>query len=322
MRLWEVVKMDKKQLNIIRDGKGFIAVFDQVGEVIPDILERYGISKDEYNTEKEMFNLINEMRTRIITSPGFSSEHIVGVILSEHTMNNKIKGKFTANYLWENKRILSILKIDQGREDKDNGVQLMKPMSNLDELLAEAKKQKIFGIKMHSVIYSANKKGIREIVAQQFEYGKRIYEAGFIPILEPEIKVHSEDKAESEKILKAEIMKKLEGLNQEKFMIRVAVPDKPNFYEEIIKHPNILRVIALLENYSQEEAVNKLAKNDNLLASFSKALLHNLHVNQNDEKFNSVLKEVSEKIYQASISYVLYLHPIATTQLIPITNKL
>ena len=314
--------MDKKQLKRIKNRKGFIAALDQNSSRIPDILKKYGISEVEYNSEEEMYNFVHEMRTRIISSPGFTSEHILGVILSEHTMNNKIKGKFTADYLWENKGILSILKVDQDKEEKENDVQLMKPLTNLDYILSEAKRQNVFGVKIHSVIYGANKDGIKDIVSQQFQYGKKIYDAGFIPLLEIEIDNHSENKAESEKILKTEIMKHLKFLDEEVFMFRVSIPAKPNFYKAVTENPNVLGVVALLEGYTQEDAVNKLANNDNMIAGFSKALLKNLHVDQDDEKFHSVLKAAAEKIYQISLSYVLYLHPIATTQLIPITNKL
>lgn len=294
--------MDKKQLDLMKNGKGFIAALDQSGGSTPGALEGYGIPEHEYDTEEEMFNLIHEMRTRVITSPAFSSEHILGAILFKHTMNNKMEGKFTADYLWEDKGILPILKVDQGKEDKENGVQLMKPMTKLDDLLAEAEKHNIFGTKMRSVIHSANEKGIKDIVAQQFEYGKKIYDAGFIPILEPEINIHSEDKAESEKIMKAEIMKHLEGLDDETFMFKISLPDEPGFYKEVIEHPNVLRVVALSGGYSQKDAVDKLAKNHNMIASFSRALLQDLHVDQDDEEFNSVLKAATEKIYQASIT--------------------
>ena len=294
--------MDKKQLDLMKNGKGFIAALDQSGGSTPGALEGYGIPEHEYDTEKEMFNLIHEMRTRVITSPAFSSEHILGAILFKHTMNNKMEGKFTADYLWEDKGILPILKVDQGKEDKENGVQLMKPMTKLDDLLAEAEKHNIFGTKMRSVIHSANEEGIKDIVAQQFEYGKKIYDAGFIPILEPEINIHSEDKAESEKIMKAEIMKHLEGLDDETFMFKISLPDEPGFYKEVIEHPNVLRVVALSGGYSQKDAVDKLAKNHDMIASFSRALLQDLHVDQDDEEFNSVLKAATEKIYQASIT--------------------
>lgn len=294
--------MDKKQLELMKNGQGFIAAMDQSGGSTPGALEGYGISEDEYNTDEEMFNFIHGMRTRVITSPAFSSEHILGAILFKHTMNNKMEGKYTADYLWEKKGILPILKVDQGKEEKKDGVQLMKPMTKLDELLAEAEKHNIFGTKMRSVIHSANEKGIKDIVAQQFEYGKKIYDAGFIPILEPEIDIHSQDKAESEKILKAEIIKHLEKLDQERYIFKVSLPDMPDFYKEIIEHPNVLRVVALSGGYSQEDAVNKLAKNHNMIASFSRALLQDLHVDQKDEKFNSVLAAAIDKIYQASVT--------------------
>lgn len=312
--------MDNKQLNLIEKSEGFIAVLDQRGSSIPDVLKGYGITNDEYATEEEMFKHIHEMRTRVMTSPGFTSEHILGVILAEHTMNNKIKGKYTADYLWEDKRILSILNIDQGTEEKENGVRLMKPITKLNYLVSEAQKHNVFGMKMGSEIHSANKKGIKDIVSQQFQYGKKIYAAGFIPVLE--IDVNRGSKAESEEILKTEILKHLEGLDEEVFIFRLSIPDKSDFYKEITEHPNVAGVVALLESYSQENAVNKLAKNQNLIASFSKVLLQDLHIDQNDEKFDSVLNRVVEKIYQVSLSYVLYLHPISTPHVIPLTNKL
>jgi fructose-bisphosphate aldolase class I len=242
------------------------------------------------------------MRSRVITSSSFSSDYILGAILFKHTMNNKMKGKYTAEYLWQEKGILPILKVDQGKEEKENGVQLMKPMTELDDLLKEAKNHNIFGTKMRSVIHSANHRGIKEIAAQQFEYGKKIYEAGFIPILEPEVNIKSEDKFESEKILKEEILKLLEILNYEQYIFKLSLPDQPDFYQEIIEHPNVVRVVALSGGYSQKEAVNKLAKNHKMIASFSRALLQDLRVDQSEEEFDQVLKETVSKIYQASIS--------------------
>ncbi len=294
--------MDQKQLDLMKNGKGFIAALDQSGGSTPGALEGYGIAEDEYKTDEEMFDLIHAMRTRVITSPSFSSEHILGSILFKHTMNNKMEGKYTADYLWEEKGILPILKVDEGKEEKENGVQLMKKMVELDDLLAEATEYNIFGTKMRSVIHSANPQGIKEIAAQQFEYGKKIYDAGFIPILEPEVNIHSEDKAESEKILKEEIMKLLKDLDDEKFMFKLSIPSEADFYKEVIEHPNVVRVVALSGGYSQKDAVDKLAENHNMIASFSRALLQDLHVDQSDKEFDNVLKDAVVKIYEASIT--------------------
>jgi fructose-bisphosphate aldolase class I len=298
----EEILMDKKQVDLIKNGKGFIAAMDQSGGSTPGALAGYGIKKDEYQTEAEMFELVHAMRTRVITSPAFSSEHILGAILFKHTMNNKMEGKYTADYLWQEKGILPILKVDQGKEEKKNGVQLMKPMTELDDLLKEAADYNIFGTKMRSVIHSANPRGIKEIVAQQFEYGKKIYDAGFIPILEPEVNIKSEDKLESEKILKAEILSLLAKLDDEQFIFKLSIPEQPNFYQEIIEHPNVVRLVALSGGYSQKEAVNRLSKNNNMIASFSRALLQDLKVDQSEEEFNRILKDAVVKIYQASIT--------------------
>lgn len=292
--------MNKKQIDLMKNGKGFVAALDQSGGSTPGALEGYGIKEDEYKTEKEMFDLIHAMRKRVITSPSFSSEQILAAILFKHTMNNKMEGKYTAEYLWEEKGILPILKVDQGKEEKENGVQLMKPMTKLDDLLKEAKKHNVFGTKMRSVIHSANPKGIKDIVAQQFEYGKKIYDAGFIPILEPEVNINSKDKLESEKILKEEILKLLQDLEDEKYIFKLSIPSQADFYKEIIEHPNVVRVVALSGGYSQEDAVDKLSENHNMIASFSRALLQDLNVEQSDKEFDRVLKDAVMKIYKAS----------------------
>jgi fructose-bisphosphate aldolase class I len=250
-----------------------------------------------------MFDLIHQMRTRVITSPSFSSEHIIGAILFKQTMERKMKGKYTADYLWEEKGVVPILKVDQGKEDRENGVQLMKKMTELDDLLKKAKKYNIFATKMRSVIYSADQKGIKDIVAQQFEYGKRIFKAGFVPILEPEVSIKSEEKAECEKIMKKEIKKYLAELTEDEIIIfKLTPPEEANFYRELIEYPNVLRVAALSGGYSQKVAVEKLAANKGMIASFSRALLQDLHVDQTDKEFDEVLKKAIEKIYQASIT--------------------
>ncbi len=295
--------MNKKQYDVMKNAKGFIAALDQSGGSTPGALKGYGISEDEYDSTEEMFDLIHQMRTRVVTSPAFTSEHIIGAILFKQTMERKVEGKYTADYLWDEKGIVPILKVDQGKEDKKNGVQLMKEMTGLDDLLKKAKKYNVFATKMRSVIHSANTEGIREIVVQQFEYGKRISEAGFVPILEPEVNIHSEDKADSEKIMKKEIMKHLKDLSDDQIIIfKLTLPSEPEFYKELIEHPNVLRIAALSGGYSQKDAVDKLAANHSMIASFSRALLQDLNVDQSDEEFDKVLKDAIAKIYKASIS--------------------
>jgi fructose-bisphosphate aldolase class I len=295
--------MNKKQYDVMKNEKGFIAALDQSGGSTPGALKGYGISESEYNGTEEMFDLIHQMRSRVITSPVFSSEHILGAILFKQTMERKVEGKYTADYLWEEKGILPILKVDQGKEGKKNGVQLMKEMTELDELLKKAKKYNVFATKMRSVIHSADAEGIKEIVAQQFEYGKRISEAGFVPILEPEVNINSQDKAECEKIMKKEIMQNMKDLDDEHLIIfKLTLPSQPDFYKELIEHPNVVRVAALSGGYSQKEAVDKLAENHGMIASFSRALLQDLNVDQTDEEFDQVLKDAIVKIYNASIS--------------------
>ena len=293
--------MNKKQLDLMKNADGFIAALDQSGGSTPGALEGYGIPETEYDSTEKMFDLVHEMRTRIITSPSFSSDYILGTILFKHTMENKMEGKYTADYLWEEKGILPILKVDEGKEEKANGVQLMKEMKELDGLLKKAEKHNIFGTKMRSVIHSANKQGIKEIVEQQFEYGKKTFAAGFIPILEPEINIHSDEKVECEKIMKEEIIKNLAKLDaEETIMFKLTLPEEPNFYKEIIEDPHVLRVVALSGGYSQEEAVTKLRENNGMIASFSRALLQDIHVDQSDEEFDKILNDAVIKIFEAS----------------------
>jgi len=295
--------MDKKKVDIMKNGKGFIAALDQSGGSTPKALRGYGIGEDQYNTEEKMFDLVHEMRTRIVSSPKFTSEHILAAILFEQTMDRKVKGMYTGDYLWEEKGILPILKVDKGLADLENGVQLMKPITDLDSKLERAKERNIFGTKMRSVIKEANVEGIKKIVAQQFEYGKKIIESGLVPILEPEVDINSKDKSESEKIMKEEILKHLDKLNEDQvLMFKLSIPDEADFYEEIIKHPNVMRVVALSGGYSREEAVEKLSRNHGLIASFSRALLEGLDVSQNDDEFNEMLGNSIKKIYKASIT--------------------
>lgn len=295
--------MNQDQLKLMKDSKGFIAALDQSGGSSPKALAGYGIAEDQYDSEEKMFDLIHEMRARVITSPSFSSEYILGAILFKQTMERDIDGIKTADYLWNKKRIIPFLKVDQGKEKRKDDVLLMKKMTKLDELLKKAKKHNIFGTKMRSVIKRANPVGIKKIVEQQFEYGKKIIDAGFIPILEPEVDIYSEDKDKSEKLLKNEVLKYLDKLSKnELIMLKLSIPDEKDFYLDLIKHPNVLRVVALSGGYSQKEAVEKLAENHRLIASFSRALLQNLRVDQSEEEFNNELKQAVEKIYKASIT--------------------
>lgn len=295
--------MNKEQYDFMKNGRGFIAALDQSGGSTPGALEGYGIPESEYDSREKMFELIHQMRSRVVSSPHFSSDHILGAILFKQTMASKVEGKYTADYLWEEKGVIPILKVDEGKQERKDGVQLMKEMVELDELLERAEKHNIFATKMRSVIYDADEKGIKEIVAQQFEYGKKIAAAGFVPILEPEIDIHSEEKAAAEKIMKKEIKKHLKKLaDDEIIMFKLTLPEEPNFYSELIEDPNVLRVVALSGGYSQKEAAEKLAANNGVIASFSRALLQDLHVDQSEEEFNQTLKKAVEKIYQASIT--------------------
>lgn len=294
--------MNKEQFDIVKNRKGFIAALDQSGGSTPKALALYGIQEDSYNGEEEMFTLVHEMRSRIITSPAFSSEHILGAILFEQTMDRKVDGLYTADYLWEEKRIVPFLKVDKGLDAEADGVQLMKPNPDLDTLLVHANERHIFGTKMRSVIKSANREGIKKVVAQQFEVGKQIIAAGLIPIIEPEVDIHSADKAESETILKEELVLALDTLNPNQFvMLKLSIPSIDDFYKELIAHPQVVRVVALSGGYSREEANEKLTHNPGLIASFSRALSEGLSAGMTDDEFRTTLAESIQSIYDASI---------------------
>lgn len=291
------------QLERMKDAKGFIAALDQSGGSTPKALAMYGVTEDAYANETEMFQMIHDMRTRIIKSPVFTEERILAAILFEKTMNSQIDGIYTADYLWDTKGILPILKVDQGLAELRDGVQLMKPITKLGELLTVAKERHIFGTKMRSVIKSANKTGIRAIVDQQFEYGKIISAAGFVPILEPEVDINITDKAEAEVMLKQEIVKHLKDLDANlKIVFKVTIPSVDNFYEDLMSNPNIVRIVALSGGYSREEANAKLSQNHGLIASFSRALTEGLSIKQSDVEFNETLDSTIQSIYDASIS--------------------
>ncbi|MCM3039984.1 fructose bisphosphate aldolase [Paenibacillus motobuensis] len=294
--------MNTKQFERVHSGKGFIAALDQSGGSTPKALLQYGVQEDSYSNEEEMFVLVHEMRTRIIKSPAFSSEHILGAILFENTMDRTIDGMHTADYLWEKKSIVPFLKIDKGLAGQENGVQLMKPMPEMDELLKRAVQRNIFGTKMRSVIQEANPDGIKKVVEQQFAVGKQIIKAGLVPIIEPEVDIHSKDKELSEQILKKEILAQLSKLDpDDKIMLKLSIPTQNNFYSDLMSDPHVVRVVALSGGYSQAEANDKLAHNHGLIASFSRALSQGLTAQQSEEEFNAMLAKSVQDIYEASI---------------------
>ena len=291
------------QLNRMHSGKGFIAALDQSGGSTPKALSQYGIQESSYTNEEEMYTLVHEMRTRIIKSPAFDSKYILGAILFENTMDRKIDEQYSADYLWEKKNIVPFLKVDKGLADLANGVQLMKPISGLDELLTRAVERNVFGTKMRSVIKEANATGIRQIVEQQFAVGLQIFEKGLIPIIEPEVDIYSADKEKSEEILKGEILKQLSILDKDvKVMLKLSIPTVNDFYKELIADPRVVRVVALSGGYTREDANIKLSQNHGLIASFSRALSEGLFANQSDAEFNTIIQHTIKEIYEASIT--------------------
>ena len=292
-----------EKLEKMRNGKGFIAALDQSGGSTPKALKLYGINENEYSNDKEMFDLIHKMRTRIIKSPAFNETKILGAILFEQTMDSKIDGKYTADFLWEEKKILPFLKIDKGLNDLDaDGVQTMKPNPTLPELLKRANERHIFGTKMRSVIKKASPAGIARVVDQQFEVAAQIIAAGLIPIIEPEVDINNVDKVECEEILRDEIRKHLNTLPEtSNVMLKLTLPTVENFYEEFTKHPRVVRVVALSGGYSREKANDILSKNTGVIASFSRALTEGLSAQQTDDEFNKTIATTIEGIYEASI---------------------
>ena len=295
--------MNTEQANRMREDQGFIAALDQSGGSTPKALKLYGINEDQYSGDEQMFDLVHQMRTRIITSPSFNGDKILAAILFEMTMDRQIEGIDTAEYLWTKKRIVPILKVDKGLADEADGVKLMKPMPQLDELLERAVAKGIFGTKMRSFIASKNEAGIKAIVDQQFEIGERILAAGLVPIIEPEVDINAPDKAEIEEVLNREILAHLDALPAgQEVMLKLTIPSVDNLYADAIAHPRVMRVVALSGGYSREEANELLARNHGLIASFSRALSEGLSVDQSDAEFDKVLAESIESIYQASIS--------------------
>ncbi|MFW8052773.1 fructose bisphosphate aldolase [Vagococcus fluvialis] len=295
--------MNQEQLIRMSNGKGFIAALDQSGGSTPKALKAYGIEETSYQTEKEMFDLVHEMRTRIIKSSVFNSDHILGAILFEGTMERSIDNIPTADYLWENKGILSFLKIDKGLAEENNGVQLLNPIPNLNELLEKAVSNHVFGTKERSLIKLANKEGIKAVVEQQFELAKEVAAAGLVPIIEPEVDIHSPEKEAAESILKEEMMKQLNSLdNDVKVMLKLSIPTVENLYEDLANHEHVIRVVALSGGYSREEANELLSRNKHLIASFSRALAEGLTHQQTAEEFDKTLGASIESIYNASIA--------------------
>ncbi len=294
--------MNEKMYEIMRDGRGFIAALDQSGGSSAKTLKNYGIDESQYSSEEEMFNLIHEMRKRVMTSKVFTNEHILGTILFEKTMMSEVNEKFTADYLWDEKEIVSFLKVDKGLAEEKNGVKLMKEIPNLKEEIEEANKKHVFGTKMRSVIYEANKEGIRDIVEQQFEFAKAICDGGLVPIIEPEVDIHSEQKELCEKILKEEIIRKLKEWNPEdKIMFKFTIPTVANHYLDLYDYDCVVRIVALSGGYGIDEACKLLSKNNRMIASFSRALLQDLNAHQTEEEFDTALNNAIVKIYNASI---------------------
>tara|TARA_Y100001933_G_scaffold74528_1_gene75801 strand:- start:5642 stop:6535 length:894 start_codon:yes stop_codon:yes gene_type:complete len=290
-----------KQLEKMGSAPGFIAALDQSGGSTPKALGLYGIEEDAWSNDEEMFELVHQMRTRIITSPAFSGERILAAILFENTMDREIEGKPTAEYLWDVKHVVPILKVDKGLADENDGVQVMKPMPHLDDLLVRAKENGIFGTKMRSVIKQASPTGIEAVVRQQFETARKIIAAGLVPIVEPEVDIHCPDKAEAEGLLKTAILEQLNTLDpSQRVMLKLTLPEQKNFYGDLIAHPNVLRVVALSGGYSREEANERLAEQNGMVASFSRALTEGLSKQQSDAEFNALLDQSIQSIYDAS----------------------
>lgn len=294
--------MNSDQFNKARSGAGFIAALDQSGGSTPKALKLYGIAEDAYSGDAEMFDMVHEMRTRIITSPSFDGERILGAILFEDTMDRQVEGRDTADYLWNVKQIVPFLKVDKGLAEEKDGAQVMKPIPGLDELLARARDKGVFGTKMRSVVKLPGA-GLDEVVAQQFEVGKQILAAGLVPIIEPEVDIHSPEKAKAEDQLKAAILSELDGLGDDQaVMLKLTLPDVDNHYRELVEHPKVLRVVALSGGYNREDACAKLSANQGVIASFSRALTEGLTAQQSDDEFNAALDSAITAIAKASNS--------------------
>jgi fructose-bisphosphate aldolase, class I len=293
--------MNDQQFQKVKSGSGFIAALDQSGGSTPKALQLYGIGEGAYSDDDEMFALMHQFRSRIITSPSFRGDRVLGAILFEDTLDRKIEGRESSDYLWNVKGVVPFLKVDKGLAAEANGAQTMKPIPNLDELLARAKESGVFGTKMRSFIKRANTAGIKAVVDQQFELARQILAAGLVPIIEPEIDIHSPEKAEAEAMLKAAILEGLGSIGADQYvMLKLSIPDVDDFYADLVRHPRVLRVVALSGGYSLDEACARLARNHGVIASFSRALTEGLSVNQSDEEFDAALDKAIARIYEAS----------------------
>ena len=299
-RMWIV---NTEQYQKMKSARGFIAALDQSGGSTPKALKLYGVDESAYSSEAEMFDRIHEMRTRIITSPVFTGERILGAILFEMTMDRQIMGKGAAEYLWQDKNVVPFLKVDKGLADEADGAQVMKPMPDLDAVMDRAISHGVFGTKMRSVIKLANEAGVGAVVRQQFEVGRHIIGAGLVPIIEPEIDIHSPEKAAAEVLLKAAMLGEIDALGaNELIMLKLTPPDEDDFYAELVAHPNVLRVVALSGGYTREEANARLARNHGVVASFSRALTAGLSVHQSPAEFDAALDASIASIYEASVT--------------------
>ncbi len=294
--------MNEQQFEKVKSAPGFIAALDQSGGSTPNALKHYGIGSDAYSNDDEMFALMHAMRTRIVLSPGFDGDRILAAILFEDTMDRQIQGVDSVRYLWDTKHVVPFLKVDKGLAAEADGVQVMKPIPDLDALLSKAGDKGAFGTKMRSFIKLANPDGVKAIVDQQFELAHQILNAGLVPIIEPEVDIHSPEKAEAEKLLKAGILEQLDRLAPDQpVMVKLSLPSVDDFYADLVSHSRVLRLVALSGGYSQEEACALLARNHGVIASFSRALTEGLSVDQTDEEFDAVLDRSIANIYAASI---------------------
>ena len=293
--------MNQDMLEKMRSGRGFIAALDQSGGSTPKALRLYGIEESEYSGDEEMFDLVHQMRTRIVMSPSFRGDRIVGAILFEKTMDREIGGKGSAEYLWQDKQVVPFLKVDKGLATEENGVQVMKPIPDLDDLLDRANGHGVFGTKMRSVIKLANPEGVKAIVTQQFEVGRQILAKGLVPIIEPEVDINSPEKAEAERLLRDGIMAELDRVEDgRQIMLKLTIPDEDDFYADLIAHPKVLRVVALSGGYTREDACERLGRNHGMIASFSRALTEGLTAQMSDEEFDAALDKAIDSICTAS----------------------
>jgi fructose-bisphosphate aldolase class I len=293
--------VNQEQFNKVQNDDGFIAALDQSGGSTPKALKIYGVEESEYSGDDEMFAKVHEMRTRIMTSPAFTGERIMGAILFENTMDRQVEGRDTADYLWDVKGVVPFLKVDKGLADEENNAQIMKPIPGLDDLLARANAKNVFGTKMRSVIKMANEAGVEAVVAQQFEIGRQIISAGLVPIIEPEVDINSPEKAGAEALLRASLQRHVDSLADDEYiMLKLTLPEEANFYADLIANPKVLKVVALSGGYSRDEANRRLAENNGMIASFSRALSEGLSAQQSDDEFNSTMDSSIQSIFEAS----------------------